>query len=99
VEAALDHPDKAGIYNVSDDLPAPPQDVVGFACQLLGVELPPLVAFEDADLSPMARSFYGECKRVDNARLKDQLGVKLAFPNYEKGLMSLFKELPKSDER
>lgn len=78
-----------GIFNVSDDEPAPPQDVVAFAAQLMGVEPPPKVAFADAELSPMGRSFYGENKRVSNARIKQALGVKLHYPNYREGLTAL----------
>ena len=59
--------DKGGIFNVTDDLPAPPQDVVAYAAGLMGVEPPPEIPFETAQLSPMARSFYGENKRVSNA--------------------------------
>lgn len=78
-----------GIFNVTDDEPCPPQDVVAFAANLLGVEPPPLIAFEDADLSPMGRSFYGENKRVSNAKIKDVLGIDLAFPTYREALTAL----------
>ncbi len=89
LEASIAHPRAGAIYNVSDDEPAPPQDVVAFAAEILGVEPPPEVAFEDADLSPMGRSFYGENKRVSNARIKRELGVKLAYPTYREGMRSL----------
>jgi len=78
-----------GIFNVTDDEPCPPQDVVAFAAELLGVEPPPLIAFEDADLSPMGRSFYGENKRVSNAKIKNVLNVDLAFPTYREALTAL----------
>lgn len=78
-----------GIFNVTDDEPCPPQDVVAFAAGLLGVEPPPLIAFKDADLSPMGRSFYGENKRVSNAKIKDVLKVDLAFPTYREALTAL----------
>jgi nucleoside-diphosphate-sugar epimerase len=78
-----------GIFNVTDDKPAPPQDVSAFAAELLGVSPPALVPWEEADLSPMARSFYMENKRVRNTRIKDVLGVRLAFPTYREGLRSL----------
>lgn len=81
-----------GLFNVTDDEPAPPQDVVAFAANLLGVEAPPLIAFEDADLSPMGRSFYGENKRVSNARIKNVLGIDLAFPTYREALIALRPE-------
>lgn len=78
-----------GVYNVTDDEPAPPQDVVVEAARLMGVEPPPEVPFETADLSPMARSFYGENKRVSNARLR-QAGFEFAFPNYRVSLAQLW---------
>ncbi|MEM8814091.1 MAG: SDR family oxidoreductase [Pseudomonadota bacterium] len=78
-----------GIFNVTDNEPAPPQDVVAYAADLLGVEAPPLVPFAEADLSPMGRSFYGENKRVRNERIKTDLGVDLAFPTYREALKAL----------
>ncbi len=72
-----------GIFNVTDDEPAPPQDVVAFAAELMGVEIPPDIPFEKADLTPMARSFYGENKRVSNARLKST-GFEFCYPDYRK---------------
>ncbi|HXV29602.1 MAG TPA: SDR family oxidoreductase [Sinorhizobium sp.] len=79
----------SGVYNVTDDEPAAPQDVVTEAARLMGVEPPPEVAFETADLSPMARSFYGENKRVSNARLRGT-GFDFAFPNYRVSLAQLW---------
>jgi len=70
-----------GIFNVTDDEPAPPQDVVAYAASLMGVEPPPEIPFETAQLSPMARSFYGENKRVANAAIK-AAGYSLRFPDY-----------------
>jgi nucleoside-diphosphate-sugar epimerase len=70
-----------GIFNVTDDEPAPPQDVVAYAAGLMGVEPPPEIAFETAQLSPMARSFYGENKRVANAAIK-AAGYRFRFPDY-----------------
>jgi len=78
-----------GIFNVTDDLPAPPQDVVAHAARIMGIEAPPEVAFEQADLSPMARSFYGENKRVSNLRIKS-LGYQFRFPDYRAGLAALW---------
>lgn len=77
------------IYNVADDEPGPPQDVIAFAAQLLGMEPPPEIAFEDADLSPMGRSFYNERKRVRNDRIKTDLGIRLSYPNYREGLEAI----------
>jgi len=70
-----------GIFNITDDEPAPPQDVVAYAASLMGVEPPPEIPFETAQLSPMARSFYGENKRVANAAIK-AAGYSLRFPDY-----------------
>ena len=74
-----------GLWNVTDDEPAPPQDVVAYAAELMGLPPPPETHFETAELSPMARSFYGENKRVSNARLK-AAGYAFLFPDYRTGL-------------
>lgn len=74
------------IFNVTDDEPAPPQDVLCYAAALLELPPPPTVDFATADLTPMARSFYSECKRVSNARMKQALGISLSFPTYRDGL-------------
>ncbi len=76
-------------WNVTDDEPAAPQDVVAHAAQLMGIEPPPEQAFETAALSPMARSFYGECKRVSNRAMKEELGVELAYPTWREALRAL----------
>ncbi len=78
-----------GVFNVTDDEPAPPQDVVAEAARLMGVSPPPEIPFETAELSPMARSFYGENKRVSNARLRD-LGFVFRFPDYRISLAELW---------
>ncbi len=93
--ASIDRPDPGAIYNVCDDDPAPPQDVIEHAAYLLGLPVPPAVAFEDAELSPMARSFYAESKRVRNDRIKDELGVSLKHPDYRSGLAALLEKLDK----
>lgn len=72
---------KGGIFNVTDDEPAPPQDVVTYAASLMGVEAPPEIPFDTAQLSPMARSFYGENKRVANAAIK-AAGYRFRYPDY-----------------
>jgi nucleoside-diphosphate-sugar epimerase len=89
LEASMARPNPGTAYNVCDDDPAPPQDVVAFACALLGVESPPLVPFAEAGLSEMARSFYDDNKRVANARIKEELGVRLRYPSYSAGLRAL----------
>lgn len=80
-----------GIFNVTDDEPAPPQDVVAYAAGLMGVEPPPEIPFETAELSPMARSFYGENKRVANAAIK-AAGYRFRFPDYRMALDSMWTE-------
>ena len=80
----------AGVFNVTDDEPAPPQDVVAFAAALAGYPPLPDIPFETASLSPMARSFYGENKRVSNGRLARDLGVALAYPTYREALTALW---------
>ncbi|MES1990320.1 MAG: SDR family oxidoreductase [Pseudomonadota bacterium] len=91
--ASLAHPDPGAAYNVCDNDPAPPQEVVAYAAGLLGLEPPPEIAFEDADLSPMARSFYAESKRVSNKRIREELGVTLLYPTYREGLKALLAQL------
>jgi nucleoside-diphosphate-sugar epimerase len=90
--ASLDHPRPGAVYNVTDDEPAPPQVVTEHAAALTGLPLPPQIDFETADLSPMARSFYGENKRVRNRLIRDELGVALAYPTYREGLAALKDE-------
>jgi nucleoside-diphosphate-sugar epimerase len=87
--AAIDRPTRHGIYNASDDEPAPPQDVVAYAAELLGLPVPAEVAFEAAGLKGMAASFWAECKRVSNARIKGDLGVELLYPTYREGLSAI----------
>jgi nucleoside-diphosphate-sugar epimerase len=90
VLASLGRPDPGAIYNLCDDDAAPPQEVIAHACALLGVEPPPEIPWEEAraTLSPMALSFYADNKRVDNARMKRDLGVRLKYPSYREGLGS-----------
>ena len=87
--AAIDTAAGHRVYNVSDDEPAPPQDVVAYAAELMGLPAPPEVAFEVAGLKGMAASFWAECKRVGNARIKTDLGVELIYPPYREGLRAL----------
>ncbi|UFI04990.1 SDR family oxidoreductase [Roseibium aggregatum] len=90
LKAAMTKP-STRVFNVTDDEPAPPQDVVAFAAELLGVEAPPEIPFETADLTPMARSFYGENKRVSNQRVKDELGFTFRYPDYRVALKALLE--------
>ncbi len=87
--ASMVQPNPGRAYNVADDEPCSPQDVITYAAQLLGVQPPPAVAFEDANLSPMARSFFMDSKRVSNARVRQELGYQFQFPDYRAGLQSL----------
>lgn len=89
--ASMARPRAGAIYNVCDDEPAPPEDVVVHAASLLGIEPPPAEAFADAakTMTPMGLSFYGESKRVRNALIKQELGVQLAYRSYREGLLAL----------
>ncbi|MGL4288237.1 MAG: SDR family oxidoreductase [Phreatobacter sp.] len=78
-----------GVVNVTDDEPSPAQDVVSYAAGLLGLPVPPDIPIDQAGLSPMGLSFYGECKRVSNQRLKGELSVKLLHPNFREALQAL----------
>ena len=86
---ALAAPGPGGVWNVTDEEPAPPQDVIAFAAQLLGLEPPPEEAFDTADMTPIARSFYADNKRVSIAKLKRELGFKPKYPTYREGLRAL----------
>jgi nucleoside-diphosphate-sugar epimerase len=94
LEASINRPDPGRVYNLCDDDPAPPQDVLAHAAALLGMPPPPEVAFDDADLSRMARSFYAESKRVRNDRIKQELGVELIHPDYRSGLAAILAARP-----
>lgn len=87
--ASMMQPRPGAIYNVCDDDPAPPQDVLGYAAELLGLPVPAEVPFEEAGMTPMARSFYGENKRVSNRRIKEDLGISLLYPSYREGLRAV----------
>ena len=87
--ASIHNPNPGTTYNVCDDDPASPEDVLSLAARLLNLPEPPMVAYEDADMTPMARSFYAENKRVRNDRIKTDLNVHLLYPTYREGLQSL----------
>ncbi len=87
--ASIAQPNPRAVYNLCDDDPAPPQDVIAYAAELTGLPVPDAIPFDEADMTPMARSFYGENKRVRNDRIKDELGVKLIYPGYREGLKVL----------
>lgn len=87
--ASIEQPNPGAIYNVCDDQAAPPEDVIAFGAELLGLPVPEAEPIETAELTPMARSFYAESKRVRNDRIKDELGVRLIYPDYQTGLRAL----------
>ena len=89
LELSLTNPQPGGIYNLCDDDPAPPQDVISHAATLLGLPLPPEVDFDEAEMSPMARSFYAESKKVRNGHAKAALGWQPIYPDYRTGLAAL----------
>jgi nucleoside-diphosphate-sugar epimerase len=90
--ASMARPNPGAAYNVCDDNPAPPEDVIADAAKLLGIEPPPAVPYEKANLSEMARSFYADNKRVRNDRIKNELGVRLRYPDYRAGLQAILAE-------
>lgn len=92
LEASMKAPNPGTAYNLCDDDPAPPQDVITHAAKLLGVDLPPAIPFDEAEMTPMARSFYAESKRVRNDRIKDDLGVTLTYPDYQSGLAAVLAQ-------
>lgn len=93
LEASIANPRPGRAYNVCDDEACPPQDVVEFGARLLGLPVPPDVPIESAQLSPMTKSFYADSKRVSNARIVTELGVRLSYPTYREGLTAIAAEL------
>lgn len=89
LRASIAQPHPGAVYNLCDDAPAPPQDVIACAAEMLGMPIPPEVPFDSAEMSPMARSFYGESKRVSNTRIKKELGVTLRYPDYQSALAAI----------
>ena len=92
LEASIMAPRPGTAYNLCDDDPAPPQDVIAHAAELLGLPVPEAIPFDEAEMSPMARSFYAESKRVSNRRIKEDLGVRLIHPDYRHGLRALLAQ-------
>jgi nucleoside-diphosphate-sugar epimerase len=92
IAACISRGQPGRIYNVTDDEPAPPQDVVEYAATLLGLAPPPERDFATTEMTPMARSFYGENKRVSNKRIKSELGFEFAHPTYREGLQALLEQ-------
>jgi len=96
LEASIARPNPGAIYNVCDDEPAAPKDVTAFACQLLGVEPPPLVPIEQSGMSEMGWTFWKDNKRVDNTRMHRELVAELSYPDYERGLRALLADVAPS---
>ena len=92
MQAPCARPGRPEIYNGADNESAPPQDVSGFAADLLALPHPPLVPYEQAELSPMARSFYADNKRISNAKMRALMGD-LTYPTYREGLRALAADL------
>jgi nucleoside-diphosphate-sugar epimerase len=90
--ASIRQPNAGSIYNVCDNDPAPPEDVIAYAAELLGMPIPEAIDFETAEMSPMARSFYAESKKVRNDKIKSELGVELLYPDYKSGLKALYAQ-------
>lgn len=84
--ASMAQPKPGTVYNVCDDEPAPSHEVIAYACEILGRPAPELIPFEQANLPPMAASFYNDNKRVRNNRIKEDLGVELKYETYREGL-------------
>lgn len=87
--ASIKKPNIGSIYNICDNDPAPPEDVIAYAAELLGMPIPEAIDYETADMTPMARSFYAESKKVRNDKIKTELGVDLLYPDYKSGLKAL----------
>jgi hypothetical protein len=86
LRASIENPNPGRAYNLCDDLPSPSHELIAYACELLGLEPPPLTPYDEARMAPIARSFYSDNKRVRNARMKEELGVVLKYPDYRSGL-------------
>ena len=86
--ASMNKPRPGSIYNLADDAPSASYEVIRFACNLIGIESPPLIPFDQAEMAPIVRSFYEDNKRIHNDLIKNELGVQLAYPDYHNGLKS-----------
>lgn len=89
--ASINAPEPGAIYNLCDDDPAPPQDIIACAALMLDMPIPPAEAFDEAEMGAMARSFYADSKRVSNARIKRDLGIELKYPDYRSALAAILK--------
>lgn len=85
--ASMAMPSPGAVYNCGDDCAAPSHEVIKYACELLGITPPPLIPYSEADMAPIARSFYSDNKRIRNDKIKQELGITLRYPDYRAGLM------------
>lgn len=92
IDACLRGDNTGGIFNVCDDEPSPPQDVIEYAARLIGASPPPEIPFDQAEMSPMARSFWLSSQRVSNRKLRRELGVDLLYPTYREGVAALARQ-------
>jgi nucleoside-diphosphate-sugar epimerase len=90
--ASMNRPSPGAVYNLCDDDPAPPDQVIAHAAGLLGMPIPEAIPFDQAKLSPMAQSFWADNKRVSNRKLKEALGYRLLYPDYRQGLAAILKD-------
>ena len=81
------------IYNIVDDLPAPQADIVAYAAALMGTKVPELVTEQQADMSDMAKSFYSECKNMQNDKINNELDVVLKYSTYKQGLSAIWQQM------
>lgn len=86
VMASMKHLNPGAAYNLADDNPVASHEVIAYACELLGLDVPPLLDYNETDMAPIARSFYKDNKRVKNDKIKDELGITLKYPDYRQGL-------------
>ncbi|MFC5067557.1 SDR family oxidoreductase [Flaviflagellibacter deserti] len=92
LKAAIEHPEAGPVFNLGDDEPVPQHEVVAYAAGLLGMEPSPVVPFDEAQMSEMAKSFWAENKRIRNTRVRTELGVDLLYPTYRAGLKAILEE-------
>ncbi|MSO64199.1 MAG: SDR family oxidoreductase [Alphaproteobacteria bacterium] len=97
--ASMAHPHAGVVYNVTDDEPVAPAEIVTYGCQLLGVVPPPEESHRTAEMSPLLREFYADSKRVANRRIREELGYRLRYPTYRAGLDALLREPPAAPRR
>lgn len=90
--SSMHKPNPGAAYNMADDLAAPSQEVIKYACEILGLPVPPLLPYDETDMAPIARSFYADNKRIKNDKIKNELDVKLKYPTYKEGLQNCLEK-------